>query len=91
MMTGRRLVISTAASFVGASIARRRLASARRETFEVTHTEAEWRKFLTQDQFAGLRMTERSVAQPIASRQTSPAPTGPCVNRVALTFEPIAA
>jgi peptide-methionine (R)-S-oxide reductase len=37
------------------------------ETFEVTHTEAEWRKLLTADQFAVLRQaaTERPFTSPL--------------------------
>jgi peptide-methionine (R)-S-oxide reductase len=61
MMTRRRLVISTAVGFAGTSITRGWVAAADSETFEVTHTDAEWRKLLTPDQFAVLRTsaTER--------------------------------
>jgi peptide-methionine (R)-S-oxide reductase len=43
------------------------LAHAADEKFEVTHTEAEWRKLLTPDQFAVLRQegTERPYASPL--------------------------
>jgi peptide-methionine (R)-S-oxide reductase len=45
-------------AFVGAT---------RAEAFEVTHTEAEWRKLLTADQFAVLRQagTERPYSSPL--------------------------
>ncbi len=61
MMTRRRLLIGTAAGFAGASITRGWIAPAGSETFEVTHTDAEWRNLLTPDQFAVLRTsaTER--------------------------------
>src|SRR5260370_36057059 len=61
MMTRRCLLIDTAVGFAAASIDPEWLAAARSETFEVTHTDAEWRKLLTPEQFAVLRMsaTER--------------------------------
>jgi peptide-methionine (R)-S-oxide reductase len=61
MMTRRRLLIDTAVGFAAASIAPGWITAAWSETFEVTHTDAEWRKLLTPDQFAVLRMsaTER--------------------------------
>ena len=64
MMTRRRLLIETAVGFTAASIAPGWIEVARSETFEVTHTDAEWRKLLTPDQFAVLRMsaTERPFA-----------------------------
>jgi peptide-methionine (R)-S-oxide reductase len=61
MMTRRRLLIHTAAGFAAASIAPGWIAAARSEDFELTHTDAEWHKLLSPDQFAVLRQsaTER--------------------------------
>jgi len=61
MMTRRRLLTGTAIGLAGASIASGWFAGARGETFAVTHSDAEWRKLLTAEQFAVLRMsaTER--------------------------------
>ena len=67
MMTRRRLLIDTAVGFAAASVAPGWIVAARSETFEVTHTNAEWRKLLTPDQFAVLRTsaTERPFASPL--------------------------
>jgi len=67
LMTRRRLLMATGAGAVVAWTARGWIGSARSETFEVTHTDAEWRKLLTPDQFAVLRMsaTERPFASPL--------------------------
>src|SRR5215471_615822 len=67
MMTRRRLLTDTAVGFAAASIAPGWIGAARSETFEVTHTDAEWRKLLTPDQFAVLRMsaTERAFTSPL--------------------------
>jgi len=61
MMTRRRLLTGTAIGLAGVSIASGWVAGARGETFAVTHSDAEWRKLLTAEQFAVLRMsaTER--------------------------------
>jgi peptide-methionine (R)-S-oxide reductase len=66
MMTGRRLLIGTALGFAGA-LTRQWVGTAGGETFEVTHTNAEWRKLLTPDQFAVLRTTatERPFTSPL--------------------------
>jgi peptide-methionine (R)-S-oxide reductase len=67
MMTRRRLLIGTAVGIAGASITRAWIAPAGSETFEVTHTNAEWRNLLTPDQFAVLRTsaTERPFTSPL--------------------------
>jgi peptide-methionine (R)-S-oxide reductase len=67
MMTRRRLLIDTAVGFAAASVAPGWVVAARSETFEVTHTDAEWRKILKPDQFAVLRMsaTERPFTSPL--------------------------
>ena len=67
MITRRRLLIGTAVGFAGASITRGWVAPARSETFEITHTDAGWRKLLTPDQFAVLRTsaTERPFTSPL--------------------------
>jgi peptide-methionine (R)-S-oxide reductase len=67
MMTRRRLLIGTAVGIAGASITRAWIAPAGGETFEVTHTDAEWRNLLTPDQFAVLRTraTERPFTSPL--------------------------
>jgi peptide-methionine (R)-S-oxide reductase len=54
MMTRRRLLTNTALGVAAASISPWSMA-ARSETFEVTHTDTEWHKLLTPDQFAVLR------------------------------------
>ncbi|HKD25152.1 MAG TPA: peptide-methionine (R)-S-oxide reductase, partial [Xanthobacteraceae bacterium] len=61
MMTRRRLLSGTAIGVAAASTASGWVVGARGETFAVTHSEAEWRKLLTAEQFAVLRMsaTER--------------------------------
>jgi hypothetical protein len=65
MMTRHGLVISTAVGSAGPSIARGWLAPAASETFEVMHTEPEWRQLLTPDQCAVLRRT--ATERPSAS------------------------
>jgi peptide-methionine (R)-S-oxide reductase len=61
MMTRRRLLIDTAVGLAAASIAPGWIVAAQSEAFEVTHTDAEWHKLLTPDQFTVLRKsaTER--------------------------------
>lgn len=58
MVTRRRFLIGGASGLAGlymASWASRPGLSAAAQTFEVTHTDAEWRKLLTPDQFEVLR------------------------------------
>jgi peptide-methionine (R)-S-oxide reductase len=64
-MTRRSLLLSCAGLFGAALTSKTWAAPA--ETFEVTHTEAEWRKLLTADQFAVLRQdgTERPFTSPL--------------------------
>ncbi|HSV26035.1 MAG TPA: peptide-methionine (R)-S-oxide reductase MsrB [Xanthobacteraceae bacterium] len=54
MLTRRRLLNQTAAT-IGTASALWWISVARSEIFEVTHTDAEWRKLLTPAQFAVLR------------------------------------
>jgi peptide-methionine (R)-S-oxide reductase len=68
MMT-RRIVLGGGAIGLAAAIVWPLLGRVARadETFEVTHTEAEWRKLLTADQYAVLReeATERPFTSPL--------------------------
>jgi peptide-methionine (R)-S-oxide reductase len=69
MITRRRLIaggIAGAAATAFGSVWRTAAAGAK-ETFEVTHTDAEWRKLLTADQYAVLRheATERPFSSPL--------------------------
>src|SRR5262249_43906464 len=61
MMTRRRLLDHAAVAIGAAAISPSMMFAARGETFEFSHTDAEWRKLLTPDQFAVLRKsaTER--------------------------------
>ena len=67
-MTRRHLVVGGAVS-VGAALSRMipGVEALAAETFEVTHTDAEWRKLLTPDQYAVLRheATERAFSSPL--------------------------
>jgi len=54
MMTRRSLLMQSA---IGAAVFPWLTAVARSEAFAVTHADAEWRKLLTSDQFAVLRMS----------------------------------
>jgi peptide-methionine (R)-S-oxide reductase len=67
MLTRRFLLAGMAAGLAAAGSLGRTAASRAAETFEVTHTEAEWRKILTPDQFAVLReaATERPWTSPL--------------------------
>ena len=68
MITRRHLITSGIASLVAAFGATRRTARLdAAATFEVTHTDAEWRKLLTPDQYAVLRheATERPFTSPL--------------------------
>src|SRR5262249_50809031 len=55
MLTRRRLLNHSAIAIGTASITPWWISAARSETFEVAHTDAEWRKLLTPQQFAVLR------------------------------------
>jgi peptide-methionine (R)-S-oxide reductase len=61
MLTRRRLLDHAAVAIGTAAISPWLTFAARSETFEISHTDAEWRKLLTPDQFAVLRKsaTER--------------------------------
>jgi peptide-methionine (R)-S-oxide reductase len=68
MLTRRRFYLiaaGSAAAMCGWRIVGDRLMAA--EKFEVTHTDAEWRKLLTSDQYAVLRResTERPISRPL--------------------------
>ncbi|MDQ0084257.1 peptide-methionine (R)-S-oxide reductase [Variovorax boronicumulans] len=71
--TGRRFAIAAGTSTLGLAIAQffgwgtRPAHAADNEKFEVTHTEAEWRKLLTASQFSVLRQegTERPYTSPL--------------------------
>jgi peptide-methionine (R)-S-oxide reductase len=67
MLTRRFLLTGMAAGLAAADSLWRAAASRAAETFEVTHTDAEWRKMLTPDQFAVLResATERPWTSPL--------------------------
>jgi peptide-methionine (R)-S-oxide reductase len=70
MMTRRLLLMSSAVGVVAAMAGAAWLTDASPETaeaFEVAHSDAEWRKLLTPDQYAVLRMsaTERPFTSPL--------------------------
>jgi peptide-methionine (R)-S-oxide reductase len=67
MMTRRRLLAHSAIGIAAVSISPGWIAAARSEAFEVTHTDAEWHKLLTADQFAVLRKsaTEHPFTSPL--------------------------
>jgi peptide-methionine (R)-S-oxide reductase len=67
MLTRRFLLTGMAAGLAAAGSLWRTAASRAAETFEVTHTDDEWRKMLTPDQFAVLRQsaTERPFTSPL--------------------------
>jgi peptide-methionine (R)-S-oxide reductase len=63
----RRFLLAGVATGLAAGAFWRPAASGATETFEVAHTEAEWRKLLTPEQFAVLRQsaTERPFTSPL--------------------------
>jgi peptide-methionine (R)-S-oxide reductase len=68
MITRRRLIAGGVAGAAAAFWSTWRLAEAgAADTFEITHTDAEWRKLLTRDQYAVLRheATERPFSSPL--------------------------
>jgi peptide-methionine (R)-S-oxide reductase len=67
MLTRRFLLTGMAAGLAAAGSLWRAAGSRAAETFEVTHSDAEWRKMLTPDQFAVLReaATERPWTSPL--------------------------
>ena len=67
MITRRHLLSGCALGLVAAIVGQARRPALAAPTFEVTHTEAEWRKLLTPAQFAVLResATERPFTSPL--------------------------
>ena len=67
MLTRRFLLLGGAIGAAAAGMPWRIAASQAAETFEVAHTDAEWRKLLTSDQYAVLRQegTERPFTSPL--------------------------
>ena len=67
MIARRRFVIQSAASLLAAGWKFPAFAADARPTFEVTHTDADWRKLLTPAQYAVLRehATERAYSSPL--------------------------
>jgi peptide-methionine (R)-S-oxide reductase len=68
MLTRRQNLSAAARGFAAVAMTRLGLASqAKAETFEVTHTDAEWKKLLSPNQFAVLRLaaTERPYTSPL--------------------------
>ena len=71
MLTRRRLLTHTAVGIGAASATAWWITAGRSESFEVSHTDAEWRKLLTPDQFAVLRKsgTERPFTSALLHEQ----------------------
>ena len=65
MTTTRRLLLIGAATALVATSSRWAPASRAEETFEVTHSDADWRKLLTSEQYAVLRQS--STERPFTS------------------------